>query len=68
MDISELLAERPHGVPSFMDVNMAAEQRLVCTDGAGDERGAKRQVIQRGDHLDQPIFLRSALYCAPRRT
>lgn len=28
-DISELLAERPHGVPSFMDVNMAAEQRLA---------------------------------------
>ena len=28
-DISELLAERPHGVPSFMDVNMAAETALA---------------------------------------
>lgn len=28
-DIAELLAERPHGVPSFMDVNMVAEQRLA---------------------------------------
>ena len=28
-DITELLAERPHGTPSFMDVNMAAEHALV---------------------------------------
>jgi enoyl-CoA hydratase/carnithine racemase len=28
-DITELLAERPHGVPSFMDVNMAAEHALA---------------------------------------
>jgi len=29
-DIAELLAERPHGTPSFMDVNMAAEQALAA--------------------------------------
>lgn len=28
-DITELLAERPHGTPSFMDVNMAAEHALA---------------------------------------
>lgn len=28
-DITELLAERPHGSPSFMDVNMAAEHALA---------------------------------------
>ncbi|MFM2078934.1 MAG: hypothetical protein RJA49_2824 [Actinomycetota bacterium] len=28
-DITELLAERPHGAPSFMDVNMAAEHALA---------------------------------------
>jgi enoyl-CoA hydratase/carnithine racemase len=28
-DITELLAERPHGVPSFMDVNMRAEHALA---------------------------------------
>ena len=29
-DITELLAERPHGTPSFMDVNMAAEHALAA--------------------------------------
>ena len=28
-DITELLADRPHGVPTFMDVNMAAEHALA---------------------------------------
>lgn len=28
-DITELLADRPHGTPSFMDVNMAAEHALA---------------------------------------
>ncbi len=28
-DITELLAERPHGTPSFMDVNMTAEHALA---------------------------------------